>query len=270
LFTVLGHSGFVGRRLAVALEAAGEEVFRPRRDASDIASRALGHVIDCRGNDRGDVDPLGVIEANVGAVRDVLSRENFSSYLYLSTTRLYQNARETHEEADIEVAWNDPQRLFVLSKLAGEALCLADRRPEVRVVRLSNVYGCNPASHYFLPTLMRDALSGRQPDLWIAPESSKDYVAIDDVVSLLPRIAQSGRHRIYNLASGREVTAGEIVARLEAATGATARWRPDGPFVASARIDVSRITEEFEVNWRELMDDLDALIEETRNEMSRA
>ena len=267
MFTILGHTGFVGRRLATALLSAGEDVFTPKRDLSDIDTRPLGHLIDCTGNDKVTADPFGVVDAHIGVLRRALAAGNFDSYLYLSTTRIYQSCESTGEETDIVVSRDDPQRLFIYSKLAGEALCLNNQRATIRVARLSNVYGVNPHSHNFLPTLIRNALTTGRITLSLDPSSAKDYVAVDDVVAALPEIARRGRHRLYNVASGVNTTAGEIVDRITAHTRAQALWQPGAPKIVSAAIDVTRLSSELPVRHGSILSDLPDLVEMTKREL---
>lgn len=96
----------------------------------------------------------------------------------------------------------DPSDLYNLSKLMGESLCLTGGRTGVRVARLSNVVGGEDRdSGNFVPSLVREARGGHIV-LQTAPDSVKDYIHIDDVAELLPRIATQGRERLYNVASG--------------------------------------------------------------------
>ena len=83
-----------------------------------------------------------------------------NSLLYLSTTRVYRNALETTESATLQVSPTDPDDVYNITKLAGEALCLSLPNPTTRVARLSNVIGAGAQSDSFLASVMRDAREG--------------------------------------------------------------------------------------------------------------
>ncbi|MEM7652292.1 MAG: sugar nucleotide epimerase, partial [Pseudomonadota bacterium] len=129
-----------------------------------------------------------------------------------------------------------------------------------RVARLSNVYGEDWSSQNFLTDLLRDAILGRELKVEISPESSKDYIALDDVLEALPKIAAEGRHRLYNVASGQSVSNRALLDRICAETGCSWRVRPGAPDIAFPQIDVSRLTEEFHFQPASLLDRIPELV----------
>src|SRR5262249_52517561 len=157
--------------------------------------------------------------AHVSYLVDVLERAEFDSLLYLSSTRLYAGLDHAGEDATLKVNSGIEGDLYNLSKLTGEAACLACASNQVRVVRLSNVYGAGMGRDNFLGSLIEDATTRGRIVTETALESAKDYVWLEDVVPLLASIAVSGRHRLYNLASGHNVTNAEIIRKLEQFTG---------------------------------------------------
>lgn len=261
-FTVLGSSGFIGRHLVAHLRASGHEVLTPARDA-DLAGQASGHLIYAIGL-TGDFRqrPLDAVDAHVGLLAKVLRDARFESFLYLSSTRIYgglpadQLARE-----DLAL----PQRptldgLYDLSKLLGEAMCLAQNHPAMRVVRLSNVYGVGQSPHTFLQMVLAELLREGEVTIGEAAESTKDYVALRDVVELLPRIAEHGDSRLYNLASGVGLSHRELAERLEVLTGGRVHFAENGACRRFPRIDVSRVSRAFAWEPRSLLADLPELL----------
>lgn len=246
MFTVLGATGVIGRHLLQSLRAAGEEVFAPQRDDPSLYRRPLGHVIYCIGLTADFRQrPFDTVEAHVSVLARVLQQCSFDSLLYLSSTRVYAGAASSSEDAALCVRPADPSDLYNLSKLMGEALCHATQRSTVRIARLSNVIGGDDAdSDNFVPALLREAHSGCIL-LRSAPTSAKDYIHIDDVVALLPRIARSGSARVYNVASGRQVTHAQWVEHLEALTGCRVEQTPGAPELGFIPIDNSRLRSEF-------------------------
>jgi nucleoside-diphosphate-sugar epimerase len=243
---VLGASGVIGRHLVAQLRAAGETVFTPERGETAIYEKPLGHVIYAIGLTADFRQrPFDTVQAHVSLLAEVLQRADFESLLYLSSTRVYARASEGREDAWLPVQSQDPSDLYNLSKLMGESLCLHGGRKDVRIARLSNVVGGEDAdSDNFVPSLVRAARAGRIV-LRTAPDSAKDYIHIDDVVTLLQRIATRGRERLYNVASGVQTTHAQWMERLAERTGCVLEVVPGAPLVSFASIDISRIRTEF-------------------------
>lgn len=263
-YTVLGASGFVGRHLAASLRDAGHEVYAPHKGSTEIFSRPLGHVVYCIGLTADFRSrPFDTVRAHVSVLADVLERADFNSLVYLSSTRVYARSATGTEVGALPVEVSDPSDLYNISKLAGESLCRSCGRPRVKVARLSNVVGDDPGSENFLFALIREALSGRI-ELQSHPDSSKDYILIEDVVSLLPRIGVQGGDWLYNVASGINVPHRDIVARLAELTGCEVVMRSTAPLFDFPVIDTARIRSEFAFSTRPVLDALPDLIARCR------
>lgn len=254
-WTVLGASGTIGRRLAAHLRADGNTVYTPSRgDRGWLYLRPLGHVIYAIGLTADFRQrPYDTVQAHVSVLAELLQRGNFESLLYLSSTRVYARAAGGLEDSPLPVLTQDSSDLYNLSKLMGESLCLQDARAGVRVARLSNVVGGEDAdSVNFVPSLVREARSGRIV-LQTAADSAKDYIHIDDVVELLPRIAASGLQRLYNVASGVQTTHAQWTAQLAARTGCAVEVAPGAITVRFIPIDIGRIRAEFDFQPRPVL-----------------
>lgn len=242
-FTVVGSRGFIGRSLAEALRLDGHDV-RSMDRLSPVSDRSLGHVIFAAGVTADyRTRPVDTMEAHVGALADLLTRGGFDSLTYLSSTRVYEGLGHGHEDAVFRCDPADPSQLYNISKLAGEALCLTLPDPQIRVVRLSNVFGAADRSETLMSALLHEARDGNI-HLQSAAHSAKDFIFIDDVTRLLPQI-RFGRHRTYNLAAGRNVEYGDIVRILSDLSGAPYSVSASAPVVSFPEIDVSRLQAEF-------------------------
>jgi nucleoside-diphosphate-sugar epimerase len=268
LFTVLGAKGFIGSRLSAALADGGHEVFAPARGAK-LNDRPLGHVMYAIGV-TGDFRsrPLDTVAAHVCRLLEVLRDSSFESLTYLSSTRVYQRLRAVgpqgiDETAAIGVDPLAPGDLYNLSKLTGESLCLHGGRP-AQVVRLSNVYGPGDESQNFLSSIIRDATQTGRVTLTAAAESAKDYVSLEDVVALLPRIALAARGGIYNLASGRNTSHAELAGRLALLTGCQVRYAVGAMPAVFPRIEIARVVEEFDFRPASVLDDLPQIVAQAR------
>jgi nucleoside-diphosphate-sugar epimerase len=100
-------------------------------------------------------------------------------------------------------------------------------------------------------------------------DSERDYISIDDVVELILRISTGGSHRLYNVASGTNVSNARLVSRLADLTGCTVDVDPGASTVRFPRIDTTRITEDFGFRPHDLLDDVVDLVKQFELESGR-
>ncbi|ADZ72695.1 NAD-dependent epimerase/dehydratase family protein [Polymorphum gilvum] len=260
-FTVFGAAGFVGARLVAHLGALGHEVRAVGRDSWPKPGEALGHVLFTVGMTaqfRGR--PFETVETQTLRAYEALRSYRFESFLYLSSTRLYQGAGATAEETPILARPATADAIYNLTKATAECLCLSLDDPAVRVVRLSNVFGPENDSELFVSDVMREAAATGRLVFRSAPASAKDYVHVADVAELLPRIALSGRERLYNLAFGRNVSNRAIGDAL-AACGIDIAYQDGAPEISFPQIDIARLMREFPRPTRGLLAAVPELLE---------
>jgi nucleoside-diphosphate-sugar epimerase len=260
---VVGADGYVGSALVAHLQRARVPCRAVGRRGRTPTRGDLGHVVYCAGvTSDARERPLDAMDAHVCGVNGLLRRGGFRSLLYLSSTRVYAGAASGREDAVLEARPDDPGELFALSKLAGEAACLAVERSEVRVVRLATVYGGTFASPNFLCELLR-AMDARD-DLAVtaAPETARDYVHVDDVAAALSRIAQEGARRVYNLASGEAVRNDRLVAELGPRLSCRVRLEGTAPAPAVPHISIDRLREDLGFEPRPLLAHIDDVVAE--------
>lgn len=217
--TVLGSVGWIGSALVVYLQQQGWQVQAVDRTGLEAwlseththgpVIYAIGLTADFRER------PFDTVEAHVGILSKVLQRKNLSDLVFLSSTRVYWRSGGTSETTAVPCMSSDPSDLYNLSKLLGEALVLQDPRPGLRVVRLSNVVGPRQPASTFIGALIAEAEKTGSVTIRQSPATSKDYVGLDDVVRLLPQIAEHGTERLYNLGSGTNSSHSDVAAWLE-------------------------------------------------------
>lgn len=265
-FTVLGQ-GFIGSHLLSFLRQQGYDCFAPTRAELDqLRGRRLGHVLYCIGVTADFRSrPLDTVRAHVCRLLDVLDGTELDSLLYLSSTRVYgsvSEGRETENAFRLDPA--SPGDLYNLSKLMGESVCLSVDRPNVRVARLSNVYGPDWTSDNFLSSVIRSAVDHGSVVFRSAPDSTKDFIAVEDAVRVLAGISIRGRERLYNVASGQPVTNAQLAGTLKG-WGSAVAFEEGAPRVAFPIIDTTRVREEFAFTPRSVLDDLPGLLAQYRH-----
>lgn len=267
-FTVLGGDGFIGRSLKSHLTESGYVVFAPSREQLDnslevLHHRKLGHLIYCIGL-TGDFRqrPLETIDAHVCLLNQVLQKADFSSLTYLSSTRVYARSGETREDGELKVTPDSLDFLYDLSKLTGESACLCGSN-RARVVRLSNVYGFDRNSQNFLTSILHEAATKGTVRFWTSPDSEKDYVALADVVRLLPQIAREADFGIYNLASGINTSNQEIGDCLKQ-LGIEVYFSEKATVWSFPPIDINKVSQHFDPPEKRLTEDLKGLLNQYR------
>jgi nucleoside-diphosphate-sugar epimerase len=265
MITVLGSSGFVGSHLVGKLRDLDIAHFSPGRD-DDLSRENLGDVIYCIGLGADfRTKPFETVEAHVCKLLKILRECEFDSLLYLSSIRLYgARVGEAREGDTIQVAPLNPSDLMNISKAMGESLLFTCGR-KTRVARLSSVYGSDFASCSFLSAVLKEAISTNRVTLRTSLDAERDYVSIDDVVDALIKIATEGRHQVYNVASGVNVSNRELTQRISDLTGCRVEIVPDPSRTTYPQININRIREEFGFAPASILDDMDRLVELYRN-----
>ena len=260
-FTVLGANGFVGRHLVRHLETTGHHVATPARD-EPLKRRHLGHAFYCIGMTSDfPNDPVATVDAHICQLHRLLADATMDSLVYLSSTRLYDGGGPIgHEADDLPLNPATPRHLYDLTKAAAEALCHAIERPPARVARLASVYADNLGSDNFVHEVIRAALSSQEAAFDTAPDCERDYIHVGDVCRMVTAVATHGRRRIYNIASGRNVSNREMFAMVERETGCRIQARRAPAGMSSPRIKIDAAVEDLGFSPVQLSETLPGII----------
>jgi nucleoside-diphosphate-sugar epimerase len=256
-FTVFGSDGFVGRRLVNKLVGDGHKVLAVRRgDVLDLVNTDLGHVMYCVGvtGSRFKTEQFNVVDAHVSSMARILEKSRFASFLYMSSARVYEESLTgTEVTARFGVDPSSISDFYNLSKLMGESLILNCDVPNVRIARVSYAVDFADDSTDNISVFLRDAMKGSV--IFTAHEQSvKDYVVMNDVLGILPRIALHGKNSIYNVASGVNVSTRQIADLLVEETGCSIEFVHGEQIRNPQPIDISLLVNEMSYRPTSLLD----------------
>jgi len=213
LATIIGASGFIGRRLQSRLSLEGWDVFAPAKGDTSLLGRDMGVIFYCAGL-TADYDrrPFDAVQAHVTLLSETVRAGRFEQLIYLSSTRLYdgQAAAVLDEHAPLLFDVSDPRRIFDISKALGENVTLTRTQGHGAVARLSNVFDWAPDAPGFLSQWLIEAARTRDLRLESSPHIVRDYIHLDDVVTALIAMAEQSANGVINVASGELVGNGEI------------------------------------------------------------
>ncbi|WP_345867263.1 SDR family oxidoreductase [Shewanella algae] len=261
LYTVLGGKGFIGNEVVKQLHARGDKVFVPEKEDTTILERELGTVIYCIGHGDCANNPFKVLDANIVLLSRLLEKAKFEKLIYISSTRVYMNQTCSFEQSDLTISANDGRRLFNLTKLTAEEMCLKSGR-SICIVRPSNVYGLALSSPLFLPAITRDAINRGEINMYVDPSYEKDYVSVLDVAEIVVKISTKMKFEseIYNVASGLNVSAKQIADVLRKETGCKVNWHGCNNEEVFPIVPISKIQKEFGFIPRNVLDDLKSMV----------
>lgn len=260
--TIIGASGFVGSELTKYLERFGYTLRCPMRRELDDLCGDLGTVVYIAGYGVcGDIhDKLNCVHANTISLISVLKNCKFDRLIYFSSTRLYMGSMDSDESSDLLLLNDDNRRLFNLTKLVSEDLCLSTEKAVI--VRPSNIYGTALKSPLFLPSIARDAVKNSHIDMYVTPSYEKDYISVEDVCMLIEKLifTKKLKNKIYNLASGENTTSKSISDVIEAETGAEVLWHDVENEDYFPVTDIYNIVSEFDFKPKSVLADLKKMI----------
>ncbi|ELE9244103.1 SDR family oxidoreductase [Enterobacter kobei] len=269
-YTVIGGRGFIGNEIVNQLKKLKHDVWVPQRDEQSLFTKDLGIVIYCAGNGDCQNTPFNVFQANCALLSDILQYSKFNRLVFMSSTRVYMNGNDAQENADLVVCQDDARRLFNLTKLVSEELCLKSEK-DIVIVRPSNVYGVALNSPLFLPSITRNAINNGHIDMFIDRHYEKDYVSVEDVALACINLSlyKNASGKIYNIAAGYNISAEQIADVLIQTTNCTVTWHERNfPREVFPVNDISALKSAIpNYNPRNVLDDIGSMVTRFRSEM---
>jgi len=261
-YTILGSKGFIGKEFTKYLEKKGHECFTPEIRKESLKGIDLGHVIYSAGVPNFMQRPYDAVDAHVCQLKNILENSNFESLVYFSGGRVYNKINSTKENDDLIFNPTDKDDLYGISKIMGESLCIASENPRVHIARLTNVTGNSFTSNLFLPSIIRDAIIKNKIKIRTTLSSKKDYLYIDDVLDLVPKISINGKEKIYNIASGKNIESRELINEISKITGCSVEVSSDAKEYSYPETSITKIKEEFDFHPTNVLDKIEDIIKE--------
>lgn len=223
--TIVGGHGFIGSAVTAKLRNQGVAVYLPEKGAKELFSEDLGIVIYCAGNGDCQKTPFKVYAANTDLLARILEFSRFDRLIYLSSTRVYIDQKVSREDSSLQMSSKDPRRLFNLTKMLSEELCERSGR-DVLVLRPSNIYGPAINSPLFLPMIVKNAIQKKRIDMYVERDYGKDYLSVGDLADVIVQFAgrDFSAFDIFNVASGKNVSAEFLANIIQSRTGCEVEW----------------------------------------------
>ena len=172
---------------------------------------AITSLPDCESN------PLETLRINVSGTANVLefAREfDVPHVIFASTSAIYENNDVDVFTEDLEVS---PRLYYSLSKKMCEDLIESYREhygSKVTILRFFNVFGPDGDQTRPNPPLLnfvyRELTKGKAPVLSGDGEQVRDFICIDDVVSMLDLCLEKQPNDVFNVCTGKAVSVNQI------------------------------------------------------------
>jgi GDP-4-dehydro-6-deoxy-D-mannose reductase len=249
---VIGAMGFVGTKLVPGLASAGFEVFAADRPGTTAPlTMDLADAETVRGAMR-DMRPDVVINL---AAANTASHEEMCRVNVLGVACLLNAVREFAPQAYVIVFGSaaeygnaetnggpldestpcSPVGPYGVTKLAATRLALglaAAWELRISVLRPFNIVGAGSPKTLFVGAVIDRILQCDQTIMVGRVDTMRDFIAIEDVVEAVTRIATSQPpNGVYNLSGGKPVSIREVLDTMIRISGRSVSWRVDPSLV---------------------------------------
>lgn len=216
-YCVVGANGCIGGYFADYLEKHGKKVRRYTRSTTYDAHEIYKHVLFAAGLTSDFREKISeTYEAHVAELLKCIKTLNFSSFIYLSSTRLYKHSESTSESTEFKLNPLTQDHTYAISKLAGESICLnLSTSRNIKVVRLSNVVAHRTDEDLFLNQLLSESIRNKRIELRSNILDEKDYIDIGDVTRALVDLFSNGDPGIYNIACGTNTPNIDLIRKIQ-------------------------------------------------------
>ncbi len=152
--------------------------------------------------------------------------EKFSvkKFIFASSCAIYGNPRILPISEDHEPS---PLSPYAESKLSGEKICIEHlkRGLDIVILRFFNVYGPKQDSNSpysdVISRFIKRILNGEPPIIYGDGDQTRDFVYVDDVLSVIEKtlLSKKTENRIFNIGSGKRYSVNQIFRILKELSG---------------------------------------------------
>tara|TARA_Y100001958_G_C21210173_1_gene535970 strand:- start:872 stop:1666 length:795 start_codon:yes stop_codon:yes gene_type:complete len=264
MFTIFGHTGFLGSNLAKYLKK--YKIFLPPKKKF-IFKKNLGNIIYCIGSDDWKKDTFNSFNANLGYIPIIIKNNKFKSFTFISSCRIYNNSQTTIEDSKFKFNPIDSDEYYNLKKVLAENYLVSSKK-KIKIVRVSNIFGFSPRSPLVFPMFVKNGLLRKKIFISVNKNSSKDFIHIDDVVKLITKIILKGKSQIYNIASGRNLKLGTLANEIKKRVKCKIILKNQNIKIIEPKIDIRKIKREFDFIPKKFINDLDNIIGQYKKHFS--
>jgi len=234
---LLGHTGYIGRRLAVAFAKAAPGVPVIGRSVTDLdltqasASSALEQMFDadaavviCAAIKKQLGDTLEALSQNLAitaAICRALVARPVKRVLFFSSAAVY--GEDVQHGTITEATPVEPTSFYGIGKFTAERLLMktAGQQPNTSLLMLrpALVYGPDEPGYYYGPSgFLQKARAGAPITLWGDGTELREFLYIDDVVDVTTRLLFGAATGVLNVVSGASYTYAAALDSIERMT----------------------------------------------------
>lgn len=165
-------------------------------------------------------DDLPLLAGILDAIRSLPINER-PFLVFLSSASVYGR---NEDGCDERMTSPNPESWYAFGKLSAERMINEFiRRFDLKcvILRLSNVYGFSNGESVqgIVPRLLQAAIRGGEVEIWGDGRTAKDYLHINDAVSGILKVIESGSVGVYNLSYGRSLLLADLISYVEEVVG---------------------------------------------------
>jgi len=186
--------------------------------------------------------PGTVVDINLAGLMGLLEavriHGGIERLVWMSSITAYGD-RQDRQQPVVEDSVLRPTSVYGGTKAAGEAMVEAycnDYGVNAVSLRVASCYGPGRTTTCLIRKLLEDGLAKRVSVIKNAPDITRQFVYVDDVVDGIIRALDipSHQHKVYNIAPGRSQSLAEIVQAIQLAVPETSVIERDDGFFGGA------------------------------------
>ena len=260
-YTIFGSTGFFGKNLYKVLKEKKKKIYIPKKNKY-IFNKNLGNVIYCIGTSESIKNPKNALTANLEILSKLLTNNKFQTFTYLSSIKVYSKSSKTKETDKITFEHNEKGVYFKSLKLAAESLCLQMNNPNIKIIRLANLFGYYFTNQvYLLPTLLRQSINEGKINITINKNSRKNYLSVNDAIDVILKIITKSKYQVYNVASDKQISINQISEKIRELTNCKINYKNSNLLLNEPKINIQRIKKEFNFKPKiELTNEIEKII----------